>query len=387
MSGVTRIPVFRPSITDAEVDAVTTTLRSGWLGSGPKVRELEGQFAAFAATRYAVATTNGSAALTAAMAGLGIGAGDEVLIPSFTWPSVFQVIRTLGAVPVFADIEPDYLTLDPRDAARRITPRTRGIVVVHHGGHPAFLPALKALAEDAGVWLIDDAAHACGTIAADGKRIGGHTRATCFSFNAVKNLSAGDGGMLTTDDADLARAARQYVSLGLDRDTFSRYGPGNDKDDRRWFYDPQMVGQRLHMNDIAASLAQVQLARLDGMNARRAALAERYSQAFRESPRFRFVHAQPGTKPSWHMFTLLVPDRDRFIRHMASAGIAVGVHYRPIHEYSLAAPWTVPLPVTEDIARRTTTLPLYPDLSEDDQLRVIDAAVDFHGLVVRSANT
>jgi perosamine synthetase len=370
------IPIFRPDISEADIAAVVETLRSGWIGAGPRVQRLEREFAEYVGAGYAVATSTCSGALMAALAVRGIGEGDEVIVPSFTWPSVFQVLRTLGATPVFADIEPETLSLDPADVERRITPLTRGIVVVHHGGHVADLEALRHIAAYAGIWLMDDAAHACGTIAADGKRIGSHCDSTIFSFNAVKNLSAGDGGMLTTHDPDFARRAKTFASLGLDRDTYARYRPGGDEFPRRWAFDLKMVGQRLHMNDITAALASSQLRRLDELNSRRAALVARYRAGLSGVSQFRFIDPRPGTQPSWHMFTVLMPDRDHFIKLMSERGIAVGVHYPPIHQFALARPWADrPLPVTESIAARTTTFPLYPGMTDEVQDRVIEAAV------------
>jgi perosamine synthetase len=371
------IPVFRPSVSEAEIEAVTATLRSGWLGCGPKTKEFEREFQHFTGAAHAVATNSGTGALMAALAALDIGPGDEVIIPSFTWPSIFQVVRTLGATPVFADIEPAWLTLDPGDVERRVSSRTRGIVAVHHGGHTADLEGLQSVADQHGLWLIDDAAHACGTVAADGRRIGVHTKMSCFSFNAVKNLCAGDGGMVTTADEVLAQKVRRFVSLGLDRDTFSRYGPGSERNPDRWRFELAGSGQRLHMNDITASLGLAQLARLDLLNRRRAELAARYHEVFAGVNTLRLVGARPGTSPSWHMMTVLLDQRDRFIEKMADEGIAVGVHYRPIHGFEIARPWAARLPVTESIAARTATLPLFPDLSGRDQERVIEATVTF----------
>lgn len=375
----TPIPVFRPSVGEEEIEAVAATLRSGWLGCGPRVNEFEKAFAGFTGAPFAVAASTCTGAMTAALAALGVGPGDEVIIPSMTWPSIFQVLRSLGAAPVFADLEPHWLTLDPTDVERRVTPRTRGIVVVHHGGHCADLVALAEVAKRHGLWLMDDAAHACGTVAPDGRRVGVHTRLTLFSFNAVKNLCAGDGGAVTTGDEDLAHRIRVFVSLGLDRDTYSRYGPGSERNPRRWRYEIDGPGQRLHMNDITATLALGQLSRLEGMNAIRARLVSRYHEAFADVPGLRVIAARPGSRPSWHMMTLLLDRRDDLIESLGRQRISAGVHYRPLHTFDAAKPFTARLPVTETVAARTVTLPLYPDLSRADQDRVIAAVLSFAG--------
>jgi perosamine synthetase len=364
------IPVFRPDITEEEIAAVAETLRSQWIGNGPRTAEFERQFAEFIGARFAVSTGTGTAALQAAMAGLGLAAGDEIILPAFTWVSAFQVIRELGGTPVFADIEPNYLTIDPEDIARLITPRTRGIVAVHHGGQLADLNTLRELASAHGLWLLEDAAHACGAFYF-GRRAGSGGTIACFSFNAMKNLTTGDGGMVTTDDADLAERVRVYRSLGIDRDTYTRYR--KDHPGAAWVYDVVSEGQRVHMNDIAAAIGLVQLKRLDQMNGKRGCLVERYLEGFSDLPGLHPVLQRPGTHPSHHMFTVRVPNRDRFIDAMREREISIGVHYIPIHEFSVAQPYRRTLPVTEKIWKAVATLPLYAAMTISEQDRVIGA--------------
>lgn len=369
------IPVFRPFLDEADIAEVVETLQSGWLGRGPKTAALETDFASFVGAPHAIATSTCTGALMAAMAVLGVGEGDQVIIPSFTWPSILQVLLTLKAEPVFADIEPGTLTLDPEDVRKKITPRTRGIVPVHHGGHLADLEGLSSIAREAGLWLVDDAAHACGAIHSDGRRVGNHGLMTCFSFNAVKNLAAGDGGMVTTADSSLARQLKVFCSLGLNQDTYARYGPGSVNQSQRWAYDIESVGQRLHMNDISASIAAGQLRRLDTLNKRRGELVARYREAFSHVEEFQYAVPRPGTTPSWHMMTVLLDGRDDFIEAMKSHSIAVGVHYRPLHHLSVSRPWACSLPVTEEVASKTASLPLYPSMTEAEQQSVIEAAL------------
>ena len=353
---------------------MVATLESRWLGPGPRVAEFEAGFARFVNSAHAISTNSGTAALATTMAVLGLGPGDEVLIPSFTFMSAFQVIRQLGATPVFADIESSRLTLDPADVERKITPRTRGIVVAHHGGQSADTRSLQNIADQAGAWLIDDAAHAIGGTNEYNQPFGSLCRATCFSFGPVKNLTTGDGGMITTADPELARKLASYRSLGQDLDIWTRYGTGKEPQNQRWLYSIAGPGQRMHMNDIAATLGLLQLRRLPEMNRRRAQLVARYKEAFADIRGFRWVESAPNSQPNWHMFTVLMNHRDDFVKGMRESGIAVGVHYYPVHLYPIAAPYRTELPVTERIWQRITTFPLYADMTEEDQNRVIRAA-------------
>lgn len=364
------IPVFRPDIGEAEIAAVTATLRSGWIGAGPRAAEFERRFAAYVGVPHAIATASGTAALQAALAGLGVGPGDEIILPSFTWVSAFQAIRACGATPVFADIEPNYLTIDAGDVAALVTAHTRGIIAIHHGGQLADLGALAAVARAHGLWLLDDAAHACGAMLG-ARKVGALTDVTCFSFNAMKNLAVGDGGMVTTSDDELAARIRIYRSLGIDRDTFARYGLAQTQ--ARWVYDVVADGLRLHMNDIAAAIGLVQLERLDQLNAQRAHLVARYHQSVSSLPGVRAIRARPGTQASHHMFTLCTPARDRFIELMQTRRISIGMHYIPVHQFSIAQPFHRSLPVTEKIWREVATLPLYPSMTVAEQARVIAA--------------
>jgi perosamine synthetase len=373
MSFTSTVPVFRPDITEDEIDAVAATMRSGWIGPGPRVAEFELRFALAFDVPHAIAAASGTAALQAALAVLEVGPGDEVIIPSFTWVSVFQVVTGLGATPVFADVDPDYLTIDPEDVAGLITRRTKGIVAVHHGGQLADMDALAGIAREHGLWLVDDAAHACGA-AWRGRPVGGLCTMTTFSFNAMKNLSIGDGGMVTTSDPALAHGVSLYRSLGIDRDTYCRYGDHEAQRASRWCYDVVSAGQRIHMNDIAASVGLVQLRRLAQLNARRGHLVTRYDERLRELTGFRPVRPRPGTEPSHHMYTVRMADRDAFIEQMGHRGISIGVHYIPIHLFKVAQPFRRELPVTEEIWRQVTTFPLYPAMTDEEHARVVSAA-------------
>jgi perosamine synthetase len=369
---IKNIPVFKPAISEAEIQSVVETLRSGWLGPGPRVAEFERLFAEAVEAPFAVATSSGTAALKTALSALNLEKGDEIILPSFTYISALRVILDLGAIPVFADIEPEQLTIDPRDVERRITSRTKVIVAVHHGGQLADIDSLSSIARSAGVVLIDDAAHAAGA-RYKGRPAGCLTALTCFSFSAVKNLACGDGGMVTTSDSDLAHRLTVYRSMGLDRDTWNRYGSSAESVPNRWAYNIVGSGERLHMNDILASLGIVQLARLSELNRSRKVLVDRYRAALNGLPGFRSISERPDTTPSWHMFTGLLSNRDRFVDRMREHGIAIGVHYHPLHLYPLFDKYRTELPVTESLWPQIVTFPLYPTMTAAEQDRVINA--------------
>lgn len=371
-SGRPRIPVFRPDISEEVITAVAETLRSRWIGPGPKAAQFEKAFAGFAGAEHAVSTSTGTAALKAALAVLGVGPGDEVVIPSFTWISIFQVVRELGATPVFADIEPDHLTIDPSSVANQLTGRTKCIVAVHHGGQLCDLDSLELLAADEGVYLVIDAAHACGARYRSRPVGGPGPTATCFSFNAMKNLAIGDGGMITTQHGDLARRLKIYRSLGIDRDTYARYGAANSpRGAGQWRYDVVSAGERIHMNDIAAAAGLVQLSRLPEGNRRRAAIAQRYRAELAGIPGLRLIGPRPATEPSWHMSTVLTANRAAFMEAMAERGVQTSVHYQPIHLFPFCSVYSAPLPVTEELWRQVVTLPMFAELSGEDQSYVI----------------
>lgn len=369
------IPVFQPSMSEREISAVAEVLRSRWTGTGARVAALEASFARAVGVPHAISTNSGTAALLSALWGLGVGPGDQVIIPSFTYISVFQMLRRLEVEPVFADIDPLTLTIDPADVAARVTSRTKGIVVVHHGGQLVDMDALARLARDAGIWLIEDCAHAAGATY-HGRPAGSLADAACFSFNAVKNLSSGDGGMVTTADGDIAKRVATYRGLGIDKDTWVRYGAEFQPEQKRWFYDIVGPGMRLNMNDITGAIALVQLERLAEMNGARSRRVKVYEAAFDGISAVRTIKPRTDTEPSWHMYTMLMDDRDGFVDRMREKGVTIGIHYYPIHLYDIAQAYRVPLPVTEELWQRVITFPLFPDMTDAQQDKVIEASLD-----------
>ena len=327
---------------------------------GPECRAFEEEFARFVGVRHAVLTSSATAALWMTLRALGVKPGDEVLVPSHTAFPTAEAVLFSGATPVFVDVD-DGFTLDVADAARRLTERTVGIVPVHLYGHPADLPALQALCAERGLWLLEDCAQAHGA-AWQGRRVGAFGRAGCFSFYPSKNLTVmGDGGMLVTDDGDLAGHCRRLRDHGrLNKDV------------------PSELGFNLRFNEIQAAVGRVLLRRLDEMNDRRRALAARYVAGLAGLP-LGLPSEAVGARHVYHLFVVRTPRRDELARHLAARGIATGVHYPvPCHRQPVVEPLaSAALPRTEALVGEILTLPLSAGHTDAEVDEVIDAVRGF----------
>lgn len=366
------IPVFRPSFGDEEADAVRACLQSGWVGRGPRAGEFERAFADFIGASDGVAVSSGTAALFLALRMAGVDGGEVVTTP-LTFVATNQAILAAGGIPVFADIEPDTLNIDPADVERKITARTRALVVVHYAGHPCRMGEIVQLAQDRGVALIEDCAHAIGSMY-EGRHVGTFGHSGCFSFQAIKNLSTGDGGLIAANRCDVERL-RRLTWLGIDRDSWGRSRGG-----RGWEFDVTEVSLKYQLSDLAAAIGLVQLHKLERTNARRRALAERYDTAFADLDGVHPPARKPYALSSWHMYVIRLERRewrDALVDFLKDRDIASMVHYVPSHLFRVYAPYRVPLPVAEDVWERIVTLPLFPDMTELEQERVIDAVREF----------
>lgn len=372
-AGYAVIQLFRPSITDLEIQAVTEVLRSGWLGLGPKTEEFELAFAKAANAKYAVGLNSGTAALHLALELLDVRQGDEVLVPAITFASTAEVILYVGARPVFVDVDPETLNVSIADLSCKITARTRGMIVVHYGGHPCDMDEISQLANQRGLFVIEDAAHACGATYRS-RPIGSLSALTCFSFHAVKNLTTGEGGMITTNTPEFDARLRRLRWMGINKDTWDRT---TKNEVYAWRYTIGEVGYKCHMHDIAAALGLVQLSRLTELNNRRRVLKERYNRAFADLGWLELPPEREYVQSSWHIYAVKLKPRDDLIGHLKSRGIAPGVHYYPLHLYPCFAEFRTPLPVAEFVWQRIISLPLYPDLSEQEQDIVIEAIREF----------
>lgn len=354
-----RIPLFRPVISDEAIEATAEVLRSGWLGLGPRTKEFEERFAEFVGAPYCVALNSGTSALHLALRLLDLAEGDEVVTTALTFVSTNHVILYERAVPVFADVQETTGNLDPASIRKKITDRTRAIVVVHYGGYPCELDEIYEIAAGAGAVVIEDCAHAAGATYR-GKRIGSHGDLHAFSFHAVKNLSMGDGGALTVRSGEWDARLRRLRWLGIDRSTYDRAAPGT----YLWDYDVPEVGFKYHMNDINAAIGLAQLRLLDAENARRSAIADAYRAELADVPGLSLLEYADDRQSAYHLFCVLAEERDSLVTKLKEAGIDTGVHYRRNDVYRMYE--ENDLPGTEHFWTRAVSLPMHLMLSDDD---------------------
>jgi dTDP-4-amino-4,6-dideoxygalactose transaminase len=374
------VPLSDVRFTEEEIDAVASTYRSGWLSQGPKVAAFESAFAGHTGGGHAVAVANGTAALQLICAGLEFGKGQEVILPSLTFAATAAAVVHSGATPKFADIgSPGEPWLSADAAGQLIGPRTRAIISVAYAGHPGEINALRELADAHGLALIEDAAHALGAWLGN-QPVGSFGHAAAFSFFANKNMALGEGGMALTREDELAKRMRLLRSHGLTADTRARH-TGVESE-----YDVLEPGFNFRLDEARAALGLLLLDRLRYDNDLRAVLVRRYAAALQAidgvSPAITFDYSMPASAGSaivsaWHIFPLLLEpgiDRRRFREHLTEAGVQTSIHYPPLHlTKAFAAMARGPLPVTEDYARRSVTIPLFPHMTEAQQGRVIDA--------------
>ena len=365
----------RPDIGEREIAEVVAALGSGWLSTGPRVREFERAFAERIGARHAVAVNSCTAALHLSLLASGVGPGDEVITTPLTFCSTANTIIHAGATPVFADIDPITMNLDPSAAEGAITDRTRALLPVHYAGRPAEARAFRALADRRGLGLVEDAAH-CVAGAEGGQNIGTIADFTCFSFYATKNLTTGEGGMITTSSAERADWMRQASLHGMSRDGWARYsGTGTP------LYDVVTPGFKCNMMDLQAAIGLGQLARLDAMQARRDDIWRRYDAGLTGLPLSLPPQPAAGSVHARHLYTVLVdPERagmtrDQLYERLRAHGIVTSVHFRAVHLFSYYRqrfgyrPGA--FPHAERVSAQTLSLPLSPVLTDADVDHVI----------------
>ena len=326
----TLLPYGRQKVDEADIDAVVEVLRSDWLTTGPKVAEFEEAFAARVGAEHAVSFTSGTAALHAAAFAADLKSGDEAITTPMTFAATANCILYQNATPVFADVSPDTLNLDPEQVERKINPQVRAIFVVDYAGHPADLDAIIELAKRKGLMVIEDACHALGA-EYRGRRVGGIAEMTVFSFHPVKHITTGEGGMVTTNDSKLAETLRRFRNHGISTDARQRQSAG------QWHYEMVLLGFNYRLPDIACALGIEQLKKLDAGLARRREIAARYTAAFSQIPGIIPPSVRPEVNPAWHLYPIrldlaaLKSDRAQFFRALRAENIGVNVHYIPVH--------------------------------------------------------
>jgi len=373
------LPFAPPLIGEEEIAEVVDTLRSGWITTGPKTKRFEADFAGFLGAPAALALNSCTAALHTALATLGIGPGDEVITTPLTFAASVNVIEHVGARPVLVDVEPDTLNIAPGAVARALTPRTRAILPVHYAGHPVDLDPLLDLVATHKLAMVEDAAHAL-PARYRGRRIGAGPHPVAFSFYATKNLTTGEGGMLTGDPDFLARA--RMISLhGMSRDGWKRYEKGGS-----WYYEVLFPGFKYNMTDIQAGLGLWQLRKLERFQARRREVVRAYHAAFGDHPALEIPVTRPDVEHAWHLYVLrlrpeaLRIDRDRFVEELKARNIGTSVHFIPIHVHPFYRDRygyrPDAFPVALENFSRMVSLPLNPRLSDQDVADVVEAVRD-----------
>ncbi|MFK3659624.1 UDP-4-amino-4-deoxy-L-arabinose aminotransferase [Scandinavium sp. NPDC088450] len=368
------LPFSRPSMGDEEFAALKEVLQSGWITTGPKNQQLEEAFCTLTGNRHAIAVSSATGGMHVTLMALDIGPGDEVITPSQTWVSTLNMIELLGATPVMIDVDHDTLMVTPEAVAAAITPKTKAIIPVHYAGAPCDIDGIRAVAEQHGIPVIEDAAHAAGTYY-KGHHVGGKGTAI-FSFHAIKNMTCAEGGLVVTDNDQLANRIRSLKFHGLGVDAYDRQTHGRA---------PQAEvispGFKYNLADINAAIALVQLNKLPEANRKREAIAQRYLKELADTP------FQPLTIPAWphqhawHLFIIRVDEarcgisRDGLMEQLKAQGIGTGLHFRAAHtqKYYRERYPNLSLPNTEWNSARICSLPLFPDMTHDDTTRVISA--------------
>lgn len=374
------LPFALPEIGEEEIAEVVDTLRSGWITTGPKAKRFEADFAAFLgdATLHCIAVNSATAGLHLALEALGIGPGDEVITTTHTFTATAEVVRYLGADVRLVDIDPTTLNIDPRCVEEAITPKTRAIIPVHYGGLAADMPALLEVARRHGLKVVEDAAHALPTTSA-GRLIGTlDSDATVFSFYANKTITTGEGGMLVTRDAALAKRAQVMRLHGMSRDAFDRFTAAVPS----WYYEIVAPGFKYNLTDIAAAIGLHQLKKAHPFALRRARIAAQYHEAFAVLPVIRAPLPPAGESHAWHLYPLRLADdaqvsRDHLVDQLFARGVGCSVHYIPLHQqpywrerYALTAQM---FPHSQRVYERQVSLPIYTRMTEVDVARVADA--------------
>ncbi len=373
----TLLPYGRQSIDNEDIAAVTRVLTSDWLTTGPLVTEFEQQFARFTGAREAVAVSNGTAALHTAMYALGIGPGDEVIVPSMTFAASANCVAFMGGRPVFCDVDPDTLLINPERIAEKITQKTKAIVAVDYAGQPCDYGRIGKIACEHDLPVVDDACHAAGG-SLDGRPVGSLALLNTFSFHPVKNLTTGEGGMITTDDAGLAARMRLFRNHGITTDHRQREEQGS------WFYEMVDLGFNYRLTDIQCALGISQLKRLPAWVYRRQEIARQYDAAFAAMPGVRPLTVRPGVSHAYHLYVIRLDpevltghDRAFIFRALRAEGLGVNVHYIPVHLHPFYRKryGTGPglCPVAEAAYETIVSLPMFPRMTDADVTDVVAA--------------
>lgn len=369
------LPYGKHWIEEDDIQAVAEALRSDYLTTGPKIRELEEKLAEYLGVKYAVAICNGTAALHAACYAAGVREGDEVITTPITFAASANCVLYMGAKPVFADIDPETYNIDPEDIKRKITPKTKAIIPVHFTGQPCDMDLILDIAREYGLTVIEDGAHALGA-EYKGKKVGGIGNMTTFSFHPVKHITTGEGGAITTNDKELYARLAMFRTHGITRD-----GSRLTRDGGPWYYEQQFLGYNYRITDIQAALGVSQMGKLDRFLEKRREYARLYDEAFAGMEGVIAPCQMEGTNSAWHLYIIklepekLKADRRKIFEELKDRNIGVNVHYIPVylHPYYRALGYPEGLcPNAESLYERMITLPLFPKMEKGDVQYVVN---------------
>ncbi len=388
--GRPRIPYGRQLISEEDIQAVAEVLRSDWLTTGPMVERFERAFAEYTAAAEAVAVSSGTAALHAAMFALEIGPGDEVIVPAMTFAATANCVVYQGATPVFADVDPQTLLLGPAEVQAKLTPQTKAAIAVDYAGQPCDYEALRAVADEAGIALVADAAHSLGG-SDHGRPVGSLADLNTFSLHPVKPITTGEGGMITTDDPASAERMRRFRNHGFTRDHLQRSRAGS------WHYEMTELGLNYRLTDIQCALGLSQLPKLDGWIARRQQIAAAYDRHFVDMPGVQPLATRPQVSHGRHLYVVRIDpdvagiDRGTVFERMQAASVGVGVHYIPVHLHPYYrrrfATAGGDCPVAEAAYEQILSLPIFPAMTDADVARVVATLRSVCGLPAPSEPT
>ena len=369
------IPFHRPSIGTEETDAVMRVLQSKWLTTGPVTLEFEREFAAYLGVKYALAVNSGTAALQLALDAIGLKQGDEVIVPTNTFTATGEVVTYFGARPVLCDSLAGGFNMDPADVRRKITSKTRALIPVHIAGQCCAMDELRAIADEHRLHIVEDAAHALPTTYR-GKKVGTISDLTAFSFYATKTLTTAEGGMLTSNDEGYIKRVSLMRLHGIGGDAWKRYSATGS-----WYYEVQDAGYKMNLCDILSALGRAQLKKVDQFLQERCQIRAKYDDAFRSMPELQLPPADAGDVHAWHLYILrirpelLEVNRNQFIEELKKLGIGTSVHFIPLHLHPYYARTygyhEKDFPNANDAFSRCLSLPIYPDMSEQEVQRVI----------------
>ena len=367
------IPLFKPFIGKDELKALEEIFKTGWLGIGPKTKEFEEKFSKFIGTKHAVGVNSCTSALDLALKILNIKNCD-VLVPSITFASTALVALYNNCKPIFVDVDKDTLCMNVEDMKNKITSNTKAVIPVHLGGHPCDMDPIMEIAKEKDMVVIEDCANATGT-KYKGRSVGNIGDIGCFSFEAKKNMTTGDGGMMTTNNSDIVKKLKRIRWVGMNRETWERL---NDKEGKySWYYEITDLGYKYNMNDIQAAIGLVQLNKFEFMKEKKDLIIKKYNEELSKISQIKCPVVKEWADPSWWLHIIKAERRDDFISHMSKNGITTGVHFMPLYLHPLFKKYKNENPNADEVWKNIVSLPLFVEMTDEQVSTVLSEAKRF----------